>query len=86
MPARRLHRIVQTYYEVVRHNGHGFLDFLANTLQLDVETRRRLSADPAIARAISYADPVGEEATSNVMKNPKPSRKERREVLTQDPQ
>lgn len=73
MPARRLHRIVQEFKEAgIQARGFGFLDYFANSLALDLDTRRRLAADPAIAKAISYADPTGELATSNAMKNPIP--------------
>lgn len=71
MSPRRLHRIVQTYKEAgIERRGFGFLDYFANVLMLDAETRHRLQADPAIARAISYADPTGEQAVANVMNHP----------------
>lgn len=68
MGGRRVNRLVQTFQQRVERNGFTFFDFLANTVQLDSEQRRRALADPEISRAIAYADPTGESAVRNVMR------------------
>lgn len=67
MSPRRIHRLVQTFQDRAERNGFAFFDFLANTVQLDAAGRRKAMANPDIARAISYADPTGEQAVANVM-------------------
>jgi hypothetical protein len=59
MSQSKLSRLVRTYLVRVDSNGFTFVDFLANTVQLDASTRRRI---------ISYADPTGEAAVRNVMR------------------
>ena len=64
----KIARLCLTFSERVERNGFDFFDFLANTVQLDADQRRRALANPEIARAISYADPTGEAAVRNVMR------------------
>jgi len=64
----KVRRMVQTFQQRVERNGFAFFDFLANSVQLDSATRRRALADPDIQRVIAYADPTGETAVRNVMK------------------
>lgn len=65
---RKVHRLVRQYQDRVAPNGWSFLDYLANAVQMDAERRRGLFADPALARVIAYADPTGETAVKNVMR------------------
>lgn len=68
MSPRRLHRLVQSYFEEVRHRGFGFFEYFTTAIQIDADAKRRLLSDPAIAKAITYADPTGEQATNRVMR------------------
>lgn len=65
----RINRLVVRFAGRVERNGWAFLDYIANVVQLDAQTKARLLADPDIARAISYADPTGEQAVHNVMRS-----------------
>jgi hypothetical protein len=53
----------------VESNGLAFEEFLANSVQLTAEQRRRALANPDIARVIAYADPTGEAAVNNVLRD-----------------
>lgn len=64
----RINRLVMAFRKRVEGNGFAFFDFLANSVQLDVEARRRALANPDIQRVISYSDPTGETAVANVMR------------------
>lgn len=64
----RVRRLVQTFEHRVQHNGFAFFDFLANSVCLSADERRRALADPDIARVIAYADPTGETAVNHVMR------------------
>lgn len=66
MGARRVNRLVQTFQSRVERNGFAFFDFLVNSVQLDEDRRRQALADPAVLRAITYADPTAETAVRNV--------------------
>lgn len=68
MGPRRVNRMVQQFEARVERNGFAFFDFLANSVQLDAETRRRALANPDVQRVIAYADPTGETAVNNVMR------------------
>jgi hypothetical protein len=74
MSTQRVTRLVRNYrYSGVRGRGFEYFDYLCVQLQLRVEERHRLLADPEIAKALTYCDPVGEEATDRVMKQRKRS-------------
>ena len=55
-------------YERSRASGFTFFDFLANTVQLDADQRRRARMDPEMASVIEYADRTGESAVNNVIR------------------
>lgn len=65
---RKVNRLAQTFQARVARNGFSFFDFLANSVQLDEQQRRQALANPDVARAIAYADPTGETAVHNVMR------------------
>lgn len=64
----RINRLCVAFAKRVERNGFGFFDFVANSVALTAEQRRTGLANPDVARAIAYADPVGEAATSNVIR------------------
>lgn len=68
MSPQKVTRLVRQFKSRVERNGYAFFDFLANSVCLDAETRRRALADPDIARVIAYADPTGEIAVAHVMR------------------
>jgi len=68
MSPSKVSRLVREYKRQVEQNGFAFFDFLANAVALSADQRRTMLADPAIARAISYADPTGETAVRNVLR------------------
>lgn len=68
MGARKVNHLIQTFEARVQGNGFAFFDFLANSMRLDAETRRRALANPDVQRVIAYADPTGETAVANVMR------------------
>ena len=61
-------RLVRDFRTRVEGNGFQFFEFFANALLLDADQRRRALMNPDVARAISYADPTGETAVSNVLR------------------
>lgn len=68
MRPAKVRRLVQTFQHRVERNGFAFFDFLANSVALSAEERRRALADPDLQRVISWADPTGETAVSNVLR------------------
>lgn len=68
MSPSKVSRLVRQYKYRVEQNGFPFEAFLVNSVQMTEQQRRRLLADPAVARVISYADPTGETAARNVDK------------------
>lgn len=68
MGQSRISRLVRQFEHRVERNGFAFFDFLANSVQLDADTRRRALANPDVQRVIAYADPTGETAVAHVMK------------------
>jgi hypothetical protein len=60
-------RTVRTFVQSSVH-GLPFGDYLAARLQLNAQQRADLLARSEFARVISYADPTGETAVRNVMK------------------
>lgn len=49
-------------------SGHAFFLYLTNAVQMSAEQQRAALRNPDIARVISYADPVGETAARNVLR------------------
>jgi hypothetical protein len=68
MSPSKVSRLVRTYQYRVAQNGFSFFQFLANAVQLSEEQKRAALLNPDIARAISYADPTGETAVNNVLR------------------
>lgn len=64
----RINRLVTRFVERVEGSGVEFFDFLTNAVALTAEERRAARANPDVARAISHADPTGETAVNNVMR------------------
>lgn len=60
MSPSKVSRLVREYKHRVEQNGFSFEAFLVNTVQVTAEQRRRMLANPDIARVIAYADPTGE--------------------------
>lgn len=68
MSPSKVSRLVRRFEYQVAGNGWSFFDYLANSIALDAEQRRRALADPEVARVIAYADTTGETAVRNVMR------------------
>lgn len=68
MSPSKVSHLVRDYRRNVAHNGFSFFSFLATAVQLSDEQKRSALLNPEIARAISYADPTGETAVSNVLR------------------
>lgn len=68
MSPSKVSRLVRQYKQRVEANGYSFGEFLANAVVMSADQRRRVMVDPAVARVISYADPTGESAVTNVMR------------------
>lgn len=68
MSPSRVTRLVRQFKYRVESNGFAFESFLANTVQLTVEERRKALQHPDIARVVSYTDTTGETAVKNVMR------------------
>lgn len=64
----KIARLCLRFRDRVERNGFGFFDFLANSVALSAQQRRAALSNPDVARAISYADPTGETAVANVMR------------------
>lgn len=68
LTAGRLRKLVTHYRRSSQTGPWGFFDYIANALQLDALTKQRARRDPTVQRVIEYADPTGEQAVSNVMR------------------
>lgn len=69
MSPSRVSRLVRQYNRRCAANGFSFEAFLANSVvELTAEQRRRVMANPDIARVVSYLDPTGEQAAANVQR------------------
>jgi hypothetical protein len=66
MSPSKVSRLVREFKHRVEQNGFPFEEFLVNAVQVTAEQRRRLAANPDIAKVIRYADPTGETAVRNV--------------------
>jgi len=63
----KIARLVLTFAHRVERNGFSFIDFLANSVRLSAEDRRRALADPELAELLKYwEDPTGFDAVRNV--------------------
>ncbi|UYL87885.1 hypothetical protein SEA_MALISHA_56 [Gordonia phage Malisha] len=49
-------------------SGHAFFLYLTSAVQMSAEQQRAALLNSDIARVISYSDPTGETAVTNVMK------------------
>lgn len=66
---RRLFRLVDEFKErAPRAGGWVFFQYLAATLELTNQQKLSALSNPDVVRAISYADPTGEQAVNNVMR------------------
>jgi hypothetical protein len=68
MSPSKVSRLVREFQNRVAQNGFAFEAFLVNSVQLTSEQRRRALANPDIARVIAYADPTGETAVNNILR------------------
>ncbi len=68
MSPSKVSKIVRDYERNVAANGFDFFHFLANAVQLSAEQQRAALSNPDVAKAISYADPTGETAVRNVLR------------------
>lgn len=64
----KVSKLVRIYQRNVEYKGVAFFDFFANAIELDERQRREALNDPDVMRAIAYADPTGETAVKNVIK------------------
>lgn len=71
MSPSRVSRTVRQYRHQVEPNGLPFLHYLATAFGLSERQRRGVLADPELARVIAYADPTGETAVNNVLRDKK---------------
>jgi hypothetical protein len=69
MSPSKVSRLVRRYNFQVAPNGWAFIDYLINAVKLTEEQRRRVLADPITAKVIAYADPTGETAVNNIIRN-----------------
>lgn len=65
----KIHRLCCHFVNRVQHNGFDFFDFIANRVELTAQQRRTALANPDVQRVIAYADPTGEIAVANVMRD-----------------
>lgn len=64
----KVSKLVRRFRRDVEYKGVPFFDYFANAVHLDAQQRRSALANPDVARAISYADPTGESAVNNVIR------------------
>jgi ABC-type phosphate transport system substrate-binding protein len=65
----RIVRLVLQFKERAPHaNGYVFFQFLTNAVQMSNAQQQAALLDPNIARVIAYADPTGETAVNNVIR------------------
>lgn len=68
MAPSKVSRLVRSFQHRVAGNGWSFFEFFANATILTTAQRRQALANPDVARTIAYADPTGELAVANVMR------------------
>ena len=61
-------RTVRQYITHVSGKGFPFGAYLVNRVQLNAEQRHAIRSRPDLAYVLDYADPTGETAVRNVMK------------------
>lgn len=71
MSPSRVSRTVRQYRHQVEPNGLPFFHYLATAFGLSERQRRSVLADPEVAKVIVYADPTGETAVTNVLRDKK---------------
>ncbi len=64
----KVSKLVRIFQWQVEAHGVPFFDYFANAVQLTAAQRYRAMSNPDVARVIAYADPTGETAVKNVMK------------------
>jgi hypothetical protein len=65
----KIARLVLTFQRRAPHgSGHAFFLYLANAVQLSADQQHAVLLNPDIARVIAYADPTGETAVNNVLR------------------
>jgi hypothetical protein len=64
----RISRLVRRCLDRAKRYNVPFRDSLAEAANLSSAQRRRVFADPELARCIAYCDPVGEAAVNNVLR------------------
>lgn len=62
--------LVRAYLHKAQPGGHSFADYIAANVPMHAAQRQRVAED--LRRVISYADPTGETAASNVDREAKP--------------
>jgi hypothetical protein len=67
MSPSKISRLVRRFAFRVERNGWSFFEFFTTAIRLTADQRRQALANPDVALAVSYLDPVGEEAVRRVM-------------------
>jgi hypothetical protein len=65
----RVSRLVRRCLDRVKRKDVSFRDALTEAANLSSSQRRRVFADPDMARCIAYRDPAGEEATNDAYRS-----------------
>lgn len=60
--------VIQFNRAMPNANGHAFFLYLTNAVQMSEAQKVSALSNPDIARCIAYADPTGEAAVNNVMR------------------
>ena len=69
MSINKVSRLVRRFIDTAPHaDGNLFFLYLANAVQMSEAQKRAALTNPDIARAINYADPTGETAVNNVLR------------------
>ncbi|MGV7669102.1 hypothetical protein PJN91_17165 [Mycobacterium kansasii] len=67
--ANAINRLVMNFTQrMPGGSGWAFFLYVTNAVQMSSEQQRSALQNPDIARAIAYADPTGETAVNNVMR------------------
>lgn len=64
----KIARLCITFVERVAPKQIAFADYLATQVELSAAQRRLVLTDPSLASMLTYADPTGEQATTNVLR------------------
>lgn len=66
---RKVFRLVDRFVERAPNaSGHAFFLYLTNAVRMSEAQKVAAMSSPDIARCIAYADPTGETAVNNVMR------------------